>query len=76
MGILHHTPLSYSESDIIVFFFFFFFFFFLYSLRNVDCGYSLETPWRGGSNVYPRSVIWANILKIYFFSDNFLGELS
>ena len=30
---------------------FFFFFFFLYILaQNIDCGYSLEPPRRGGSN--------------------------
>ena len=24
--------------------------------QNIDCGYSLEPPWRGGSNEYPQSV--------------------
>ena len=23
------------------------------SAQNIDCGYSLESPWRGGSNEYP-----------------------
>ena len=26
---------------------------FLIFAKNIDCGYSLEPPWRGGSNVYP-----------------------
>ena len=28
--------------------------FFLVLLQNIDCGYSLEPPRRGGSNVYPQ----------------------
>ena len=27
---------------------------FLFLLLNIDCGYSLEPPHRGGSNVYPQ----------------------
>ena len=27
--------------------------FFHISDQNIDCGYSLEPPWRGGSNEYP-----------------------
>ena len=34
--------------------------FFLFLLQNIDCGYSLETPRRGGSNVYPQSVLSKN----------------
>ena len=30
--------------------------FFLFLLQNIDCGYSLEPPCRGGSNVYPQSM--------------------
>ena len=30
--------------------------FFLFLLQNIDCGYSLEQPRRGGSNVYPQSM--------------------
>ena len=33
--------------------------FFLFLLQNIDCGYSLEPPrrgGRGGSNVYPQSM--------------------
>ena len=29
--------------------------FFLFLLQNIDCGYSLEPPRRGGSNEYPQS---------------------
>ena len=30
--------------------------FFLLLLQNIDCGYSLEPPRRGGSNVDPQSM--------------------
>ena len=30
---------------------------FLISAQNIDCGYSLEPPRRGGSNEYPQSMI-------------------
>ena len=39
---------------------------FLISAQNIDCGYSLEPPRRGGSNEYPQS-IWAEIWKISEF---------
>ena len=29
---------------------------FLISIQNIDCGYSLEPPRRGGSNEYPQSM--------------------
>ena len=29
---------------------------FLISAQNIDCGYSLEPPRRGGSNEYPQSI--------------------
>ena len=29
---------------------------FLILLNNIDCGYSLEPPHRGGSNEYPQSM--------------------
>ena len=35
--------------------------------KNIDRGYSLEPPQRGGSNVYPRSMFWAKISKILHF---------
>ena len=30
--------------------------FFLFLLQNIDCGYALEPPQRGGSNSYPQSM--------------------
>ena len=34
------------------------------SAQNIDCGYSLEPPWQGGSNEYPQSMFfWAEIRK-------------
>ena len=46
--------------------------FFLFLLKNIDCGYSLEPPRRGGSNEYPQSMFWAEIWKISeFLSENF-----
>ena len=37
---------------------------FLISAKNIDCGYSLEPPRRGGSNEYPQSMFWSEICKI------------
>ena len=46
--------------------------FFLFLLQNIDCGYSLEPPRRGGSNVYPQTMFWAKISKnLKFFHRNF-----
>ena len=36
------------------------------SAQNIDCGYSLEPPRRGGSNEYPQSMFWAKIWKIMY----------
>ena len=33
------------------------------SAQNIDCGYSLEPPRRGGSNEYPQSMFCAEIRK-------------
>ena len=33
-----------------------FFYIFHISAQNIDCGYSLEPPRRGGSNEYPQSM--------------------
>ena len=46
---------------------------FLFLLKNIDCGYSLEPPRRGGSNEYPQSMFGAEIWKKYlnFLSQNF-----
>ena len=41
--------------------------FFLFVLKNIDCGYSLEPPRRGGSNEYPQSMFGAEIWKISEF---------
>ena len=48
--------------------------FFLFLLQNIDCGYSLEPLRRGGSNVYPQSVLSKNkeniknfLLNIFIF---------
>ena len=43
---------------------------FLISAQNIDCGYSLEPPRRGGSNEYPQSMFWAEIWK----DQKFLSE--
>ena len=40
---------------------------FLIYAQNIDCGYSLEPPHRGGSNEYPQSMFWAEIWKISQF---------
>ena len=46
---------------------------FLISAQNIDCGYSLEPPRRGGSNEYPQSMFWAELWKI---SDLFIWKFS
>ena len=46
--------------------------FFIFLLKNIDCGYSLEPPRRGGSNEYTQSMFSAEIWKISeFFIWNF-----
>ena len=43
-----------------------FFYIFLIFAQNIDCGYTLEPPQRGGSNEYPQSLFWSkNKKKIY-----------
>ena len=45
---------------------------FLISAQNIDCGYSLEPPRRGGSNEYPQSMFLSrNMKNIIFLSENF-----
>ena len=34
---------------------------FLIALKNIDCGYSLVPPRRGGSNEYPQSMFKAEM---------------
>ena len=36
---------------------------FLIFAQNIDCGYTLEPPRRGGSNEYPQSMIWSKNKK-------------
>ena len=36
------------------------------SAQNIDCGYSLEPPRRGGSYEYPQSMFCAEIRKILY----------
>ena len=36
------------------------------SAQNIDCGYSLEPPRRGGSNKYPQSMFSAEIRQIMY----------
>ena len=37
---------------------------FFFFAQNIDCGYTLEPPRRGGSNEYPQSMFWSKIKKI------------
>ena len=46
---------------------------FVISAQNIDCGYSLEPPRRGGSNEYPQSVFWIEIWKI---SEYFIWKIA
>ena len=39
---------------------------FLISAQNIDCRYSLEPPWRGGSNEYPQSLFLSRNKKIMY----------
>ena len=36
---------------------------FLIFAQNIDCGYTLEPPWRGGSNEYPQFIFWSKDKK-------------
>ena len=38
----------------------------IFLIKNIDCGYSLEPPRRGGSNEYPQSMFLAEIRKIMY----------
>ena len=50
------TPLLYSKTGV-----YRGIHFFLFLLKNIDCGYSLEPPQRGGSEEYPQSMFIAEI---------------
>ena len=41
------------------------FFFLLIFAQNIDCGYTLEPPQRGGSNEFPQYMFGAKIRKKY-----------
>ena len=45
--------------------------FFLISAQNIDCGYSLEPPRRGGSNEYPQSMFLSRNKKITYNPVNY-----
>ena len=46
--------------------------YFSFMLKNIDCGYSLEPPHRGGSNEYPQSMFEAEMWNITkFLSEKF-----
>ena len=36
---------------------------FLIFAQNIDCGYTLEPPRRGGSDEYPQSMFWSKNKK-------------
>ena len=40
---------------------------FLIFAQNIDCGYTLEPPQRGGSNEYPQSMFWSKNKKKYAY---------
>ena len=40
--------------------------FFHISAQNIDCGYALEPPRRGGSNEYPQSIFLSRNKKIMY----------
>ena len=47
--------------------------FFHISAQDIDCGYSLEPPRRGGSNEYPQSIFWSKNKKnnVYHVNPSF-----
>ena len=49
-NILENLPAKYEKFQIKILIFF------LCLLKNIDCWYSLEPPWQGGSNEYPQSM--------------------
>ena len=55
-GHLHYEnmPMQYIENVFDIFLIF---------AQNIDCGYTLEPPRRGGSNEYPQSMFWGKNKK-------------
>ena len=47
-----------------------FFDIFLISAQNIDCGYTLEPPRRGGSYEYPQFMFWSKNKKIRYTPAN------
>ena len=47
-----------------------FFDIFLIFAQNIDCGYTLEPPRRGGSNEYPQSMFWSKNKKSWYTPAN------
>ena len=43
---------------------------FLIFAPNIDCGYTLEPPRRGGSNEYPQSMFWSKNKKNRYTPEN------
>ena len=43
---------------------------FLIFAQNIDCGYTLEPPRRGGSNEYPQSMFWSKTKKNRYTPEN------
>ena len=64
-----NTPMQYTEMFLVcknVHFQMIFLYIFLIFAQNIDCGYTLEPPQRGGSNEYPQSMFWSkNKKKVY-----------
>ena len=48
----------------------FFFYIFLIFAQNIDCGYTLEPPRRGGSNEYLQSMFWSKNKKTSYTTAN------
>ena len=55
-------PMQYTEIVFVVKMIFFIIIFLIFA-QNIDCGYTLEPPRRGGSNVYPQSLFWSKNKK-------------
>ena len=47
--------------------------YFSHVAKNLDCGYSLELPHRGGSNEYPQSMFCAKYEK-YMYQNIFFEK--
>ena len=43
---------------------------FLIFAQNIECGYTLETPLRGGFNEYPQLMFWSKNKQVWIISEN------